>query len=313
MLKQQTGTELWVDVPGQCVIIEAKSLEEVESAMDAVNAFVKTAPTFIAKIQAGGGNGVTHTVQCPVQLLPQIQRQSRKIQAESGAHCVFANCKMSTFCVTGDRKHVDRAVAMLKMLITEGVDAAAARAAQSPHLGRVGVEGLGVSAGNEMGGGLQQGRARSDHSFGGSEDSPATTAPCSPDATPSNSAWCNGVPTHMRSWGSPASNPPPAMCPQQHQQFLQQQHQHLRGFGLTQGSDPLLSQLGQGQGHPQGGYGHEIIGAIHPPASVVGGGRVPPTLPEAPAAPFHGGGSGIGVESGGASGVGGGLDDHSQD
>ncbi|CAM9607990.1 unnamed protein product, partial [Discosporangium mesarthrocarpum] len=93
MLKQQTGTELWVDVPGQCVIIEAKPLD-VEAAMDTVNAFVKTAPTFIAKAQAGAGTGVTHTVQCPVQLLPQIQRQTRKIQAESGANCVFANCKV---------------------------------------------------------------------------------------------------------------------------------------------------------------------------------------------------------------------------
>ncbi|CAN0289293.1 unnamed protein product, partial [Ectocarpus sp. 12 AP-2014] len=120
MLKQQTGTELWVDVPGQCVIIESRAIQEVEGAMETVNDFVKTAPTFIAKAQSTSGGGVTQTVQCPVHLLPSIQRLSRKIQAESGANCVFANCKMSTFCVTGDRKNVDKAVAMLKRLIAEG-------------------------------------------------------------------------------------------------------------------------------------------------------------------------------------------------
>ena len=45
--------------------------------------------------QSGGGGGITQTVQCPVHLLPSIQRLSRKIQAESGANCVFANCKVS--------------------------------------------------------------------------------------------------------------------------------------------------------------------------------------------------------------------------
>ncbi|CAM9909110.1 unnamed protein product, partial [Laminaria digitata] len=104
----------------QCVIIESRAVQEVEGGMEAVNGFVKTAPTFIAKVQAGGGGGITQTVQCPVHLLPSIQRLSRKIQAESGANCVFANCKMSTFCVTGDRKNVDNAVAMLKRLIAEG-------------------------------------------------------------------------------------------------------------------------------------------------------------------------------------------------
>ncbi|CAM9727941.1 unnamed protein product, partial [Scytosiphon promiscuus] len=136
MLKQQTGTELWVDVPGQCVIIESRAMQEVEGAMEAVNDFVKTAPTFIAKVQSGSGEGITQTVQCPVHLLPSIQRLSRKIQAESGANCVFANCKMSTFCVTGDRKNVDAAVVMLKRLIAEGnadpqAAAAAAAAAAS--------------------------------------------------------------------------------------------------------------------------------------------------------------------------------------
>ncbi|CAM9924035.1 unnamed protein product, partial [Hapterophycus canaliculatus] len=105
-------------------------MQEVEGAMEAVNDFVKTAPTFIAKVQSGSGEGITQTVQCPVHLLPSIQRLSRKIQAESGANCVFANCKMSTFCVTGDRKNVDAAVAMLKRLISEGnADPQAAAAA----------------------------------------------------------------------------------------------------------------------------------------------------------------------------------------
>lgn len=35
----------------QCVIIEARAVQDVEGAMEAVNAFVKTAPTFIAKVQ----------------------------------------------------------------------------------------------------------------------------------------------------------------------------------------------------------------------------------------------------------------------
>lgn len=35
----------------QCVIIEARVLQEVEGGMEAVNGFVKTAPTFIAKVQ----------------------------------------------------------------------------------------------------------------------------------------------------------------------------------------------------------------------------------------------------------------------
>ncbi|CAB1114993.1 unnamed protein product [Ectocarpus sp. CCAP 1310/34] len=97
MLKQQTGTELWVDVPGQCVIIESRAIQELEGAMETVNNFVKTAPTFIAKAQSTSGGGVTQTVQCPVHLLPSIQRLSRKIQAESGANCVFANCKVRPF------------------------------------------------------------------------------------------------------------------------------------------------------------------------------------------------------------------------
>lgn len=35
----------------QCVIIESRAIQEVEGAMEAVNDFVKTAPTFIAKAQ----------------------------------------------------------------------------------------------------------------------------------------------------------------------------------------------------------------------------------------------------------------------
>lgn len=35
----------------QCVVIEARVLHEVEAAVETVNSFVKTAPTFIAKIQ----------------------------------------------------------------------------------------------------------------------------------------------------------------------------------------------------------------------------------------------------------------------
>lgn len=42
--------ELWFVVP-QCVIIESRAAQEVEGGMEAVNDFVKTAPTFIAKVQ----------------------------------------------------------------------------------------------------------------------------------------------------------------------------------------------------------------------------------------------------------------------
>lgn len=35
----------------QCVIIESRAVREVEGGMEAVNDFVKTAPTFIAKVQ----------------------------------------------------------------------------------------------------------------------------------------------------------------------------------------------------------------------------------------------------------------------
>lgn len=35
----------------QCVIIESRAIQEVEGAMETVNDFVKTAPTFIAKAQ----------------------------------------------------------------------------------------------------------------------------------------------------------------------------------------------------------------------------------------------------------------------
>lgn len=35
----------------QCVIIESRAVQEVEGGMEAVNGFVKTAPTFIAKVQ----------------------------------------------------------------------------------------------------------------------------------------------------------------------------------------------------------------------------------------------------------------------
>lgn len=49
---------------------------------------------YCPSVQSGSGGGITQTVQCPVHLLPSIQRLSRKIQAESGANCVFANCKV---------------------------------------------------------------------------------------------------------------------------------------------------------------------------------------------------------------------------
>ncbi|CAN0102450.1 unnamed protein product, partial [Sphacelaria rigidula] len=202
MLKQQTGTELWVDVPGQCVIVEARAVQEVEGAMDAVNCFVKTAPTFIAKTQAGGGAGITQTVQCPVHLLPSIQRLSRKIQAESGASCVFANCKMSTFCVTGEKKNVDAAVAMLNRLIAEGNSETLAAAGMnhnnghmhpgpptnnghgmmpnSHHPDRRGLPGGGIGGGMRgpmPGGDLVHRLARMGSDMSRSEGSPAT-APC---------------------------------------------------------------------------------------------------------------------------------------
>lgn len=49
---------------------------------------------YMVFVQAGHRGGVTQTVHCPVHLLPSIQRLSRKIQIESGANYVFANCKV---------------------------------------------------------------------------------------------------------------------------------------------------------------------------------------------------------------------------
>eukprot|EP00903_Cladosiphon_okamuranus_P013351 g12443.t1 len=254
MLKQQTGTELWVDVPGQCVIIESRAAQEVEGGMEAVNDFVKTAPTFIAKVQSGSGEGITQTVQCPVHLLPSIQRLSRKIQAESGANCVFANCKMSTFCVTGDRKTVDIAVGMLKRLIAEGnIDNSTGASGngnaqqqqqqqqqqhhqhhqhhqQQQHQHQrqhSSGSGNGMNGNNNgMNGGDRRaavgagemgqrlGRVESDMSRSDPNSSPPT-APCSPEVVQAANAWGNGAPSHLQAWNTP-----------QHYQHPQQQHHH---------------------------------------------------------------------------------------
>ena len=51
----------------QCVIIESRAAQEVEGGMEAVNDFVKTAPTFIAKVQVSFQfwAGSKHTLPAP--------------------------------------------------------------------------------------------------------------------------------------------------------------------------------------------------------------------------------------------------------
>lgn len=55
--------------PSQCVIIESRAAQEVEGGMEAVNDFVKTAPTFIAKVQVIFRFDLVFPVECGTALV----------------------------------------------------------------------------------------------------------------------------------------------------------------------------------------------------------------------------------------------------